>query len=320
MVDPSPGSRSETGAGDGLSGLVVVFGEPVAEHGGEPVGLLDVGEVPAVGEHRQPPVGQQVHRGLGLVGGQDVVAAAPDDQGRGGQGGEAVEQDLTLPAGAEQGAGHRGGGLELAGATAEGVVFGEELGGCAPGLGEQHRRGHAGAAQVATGHPADHDGELADDRQGVQGQQGVDLPAEAGAVDQGQRSDALWVGHGQAQRDRSACGVPDHVERRLDVEGVEERGHERGQVAAGGVPVGQRGGVAVTGQAQGEYPVGAGEGGDDPSPAGGALLVPVQQQQRRTGSGLQVLGVVPFTVTRRSWTMSSPWSRTVRAERMTLAT
>ena len=129
-------------------GTGVVFGEPVAEHGGEPVGLLDVGEVPAVGEHREPPGGQQVHRGLGLVGGQDVVATAPDDHGRGGQGGEAVEQ--------------------------------------------------AGAAQVATGHPADHDGEFANDRQGVQGQQGVDLGAEAGAVDQGQRSDALWVGQGQA--------------------------------------------------------------------------------------------------------------------------
>ena len=119
------------------------------------------------------------------------------------------------------------------------------------------------------------------------------LGSEAGAVDQGQRADALRVGQGQAQRDRPAGGVSDHVQRRADAEGVEERGHEPGQVGAGGVIADGRGGFAVTGQAQRQHPMGAGEGGDDPPPAGGALLVPVQQQQRRPGPGLQVLGVHP---------------------------
>jgi hypothetical protein len=36
--------------------VVAGFGEPAAEHGGEAVGVFDVGQVPAVGEHRQPAV------------------------------------------------------------------------------------------------------------------------------------------------------------------------------------------------------------------------------------------------------------------------
>ena len=38
-------------------GELVIFGEPLAEHRAEPVGLLHVGQVPAVGEQRQPPPG-----------------------------------------------------------------------------------------------------------------------------------------------------------------------------------------------------------------------------------------------------------------------
>ena len=49
-----------TGFGRGrwwaLGLLFAVFGEPVAEYGGEPGGLLDVGQVPAVGKHREPPL------------------------------------------------------------------------------------------------------------------------------------------------------------------------------------------------------------------------------------------------------------------------
>jgi hypothetical protein len=119
------------------------------------------------------------------------------------------------------------------------------------------------------------------------------LTTEACAVDQGQRSDAPRVGQGQAQRECTACGVPDQVQRRLDVEGVEERGHEPDQVATGAVVADGRCGVAMTRQAQREYPVGAGQRGDDPPPAGGALLVPVQQQQHRPDPRLQVLGVHP---------------------------
>ncbi len=148
-------------------------------------------------------------------------------------------------------------------------------------------------ATVAAGHAADQDRQLADARQGVQGEQGVHVWPEAGAVDQGQRADPLRVGQGQTQRDHATGGVSDHVQRRLDAEGVEEAGHERGQVAAGAVPADRRGGVAVAGQAQGQHPMGAGERGNDPPPAGGALLVTVQQQQRRSGPGLQELGVHP---------------------------
>lgn len=48
---------------------VLVLGEQLAEHGGEPVGALHMGQVSAIGEQRQPPCGQAVHRGLSLVGG-----------------------------------------------------------------------------------------------------------------------------------------------------------------------------------------------------------------------------------------------------------
>ena len=147
------------------------------------------GRCPQSGSSDSRPSRQEVDRGLGLVGGQHVVAAAPDDQGGRGEGGELVEQDLALPGGAEQGAGHGGGGFELAGAASEGVLLGEEVGGCPPGLGEQHRGGHGGAAQVATGQAAEHDRQLADEGQGVHGEQGVHLAAEPGAVDQGQGPD-----------------------------------------------------------------------------------------------------------------------------------
>src|SRR5947208_589130 len=110
-----------------------MLGEPIVEHGGEAGGLLDVRQVPAVGEQRQSPVGQEIDRGLGLLGRQEVVAAASDDQGGGGQGRKVLEQDLALSGGPEQGAGHGGGGFELAGAAAQCVVLGEELGGYAPG-------------------------------------------------------------------------------------------------------------------------------------------------------------------------------------------
>jgi len=100
-------------------------------------------------------------------------------------------------------------------------------------------------------------------------------------------------GQRQPKHERTACGVSDQVQRRVDVEGVEERGHETGPVAVGGVVADGCGGFAVAGQAQREHPVGASKGGDDPSPTGGALLVPVQQQQHRPDTGLQVVGVHP---------------------------
>ena len=46
-----------------------MFSEPVAEDGGEPVGVLHVGQMSAVGDQDQPSVGQPVDRGLGMVGG-----------------------------------------------------------------------------------------------------------------------------------------------------------------------------------------------------------------------------------------------------------
>ena len=255
--------------------------------------MFDVGQVPAVGEHRQLAVGQALHRGVGLLDGQQVVPVAPDDQGRRGEGGEPVEQDLTLPVRPEQGAGHRGGGLELARPAAERVLLGEELGRNPPGLCEQHGRGHGGAGQVAAGHAADHDGQLADNRQGVQRQQRGHLAAQARAVDQGQRPDPGGVGERETQRDRAAGGVADQVDRFLGADGGEERGHEGSQVSARSVTAGGGTAVAVTRQAQRQYPVGPGESGHDPPPAGRALLVPVQEKQQRSGTGLQILRFHP---------------------------
>jgi hypothetical protein len=160
------------------------------------------------------------------------------------------------------------------------------------GLGEQHRRGHRRAPHVSARQAADHDRQFADDREGVQGEQGVDLTAQARAVDQGQGAHSGGVGQGQAQYDRTAHGVPDQVQR-PDPEGVEEVGDERGEVAARGVAVDRWGAVAVAGQAQGQHPMGTGEHGDHPAPTGRALLVAVQQQQRRPGPGLQILKVHP---------------------------
>ena len=135
--------------------------------------------------------------------------------------------------------------------------------------------------------------QLAEDRQGDQGEEGVDGAPEASAIDQGQRSHPPRVGQGQAQGDRTAHGVSDQVER-PNSEGVEEAGHEGGQVAAWGVATDRRGAVSVTGQAQGQHPMCPGEGRDNPPPTGRALLVAVQQQQRRPSPGLQVLGAHPI--------------------------
>ena len=106
-------------------------------------------------------------------------------------------------------------------------------------------------------------------------------------------SDAGWVGQRETQGDRAAGGVADQVERWPGADGEEERGHEGCQVGTGSVTAGNGAALAVTGQAQRQYPVGPGEGGDDPPPAGRALLVPVQEEQRRSGAGFQILGFHP---------------------------
>ena len=157
---------------------VLVLGEELAQHGGELVGALHVGQVSAIGEQRQPTCGQAVHRSLSLVDGEHVVTCAPDDQGRHRQGVELVEQDLTLPVDVEQGARHRGGGLELARPAPQLVLFGDELRGHPPRLGEQHRGGHGRAQQVAARHPAEQHRLLTHDRLGGQGKQGVDVAAQ----------------------------------------------------------------------------------------------------------------------------------------------
>ena len=77
----------------------------------------------------------------------------------------------------------------------------------------------AGIRQGAAGHAADHDGQLADARQGVHRQQRVHLAAQARAVDQGQRPDGGRVGQRQTQRDRAAGGVADQVDRCLGADG-----------------------------------------------------------------------------------------------------
>ena len=191
----------------------VELGQPVVEHGSEVLGVLDVGQVSAVGKQCQLPVGEKVDRGPGVVRGEDVVGFAPHDQGGRGDGGEPVEQDLALSGEVEQGAGHRGRGLELTGAPAALVLFGEEVDGYPPGLGEQHRRGHRCATQVAPGQAAEQDRQFADQRQGVHGEQGVHLTAEPGAVYQDQGADAGRVGEGQPHGDRAAGGVSDDVQR-----------------------------------------------------------------------------------------------------------
>jgi hypothetical protein len=43
--------------GLGGRGVVIVFGKPLAEHGDEALGLLDVWQVSAVGDQRQPAAG-----------------------------------------------------------------------------------------------------------------------------------------------------------------------------------------------------------------------------------------------------------------------
>ena len=121
---------------------------------------------------------------------------------------------------------------------------------------------------------------------------GLHVTAQAGAVDQGQGLHPSRVGQGQAQGDRTTHRVPDHMQR-LDVDGVEEVGHERGQVGARGVAADCGGAVAVAGQAQGQHPMRPGEDGQHPPPARRALLVAVQQQQWRAGPGLQILQLHP---------------------------
>ena len=129
--------------------------------------------------------------------------------------------------------------------------------------------------------------------EGVEGEQGVHVASEAGAVDQGHGADARRVGQGQPQSDRSAGGVSDDVEWRSDAQCVEELGNEGGQVSAGGVGADREVALAMTGKAQRQHPVGLGEAGDDPPPTGGALFVAVQQQQRWPAAGLEVLGGCP---------------------------
>jgi len=121
----------------------------------------------------------------------------------------------------------------------------------------------------------------------------VHLAAQARAVDQGQRPDPGGIGQRQTQRDRAAGGVADQVQRCLCADGGAERGHEGRQVGAGSAPADRGTALAVTGQAQRQDPAGPGQGGDDPPPAGRALLMPVQEEQHRSGASLQVLGLHP---------------------------
>jgi hypothetical protein len=67
-----------------------------------------------------------------------------------------------LAGGVEQGTGRGGGGLELTGPASEVVLFAEETGRCPPGPGEQHRRRHGRAADVAAGQATEQDRQLAD--------------------------------------------------------------------------------------------------------------------------------------------------------------
>jgi hypothetical protein len=53
----------------GVAGGVSVLGEHLAEHAANRSGHSTRGRCPQSGEHRQPPSGQAVHRGLSLVGG-----------------------------------------------------------------------------------------------------------------------------------------------------------------------------------------------------------------------------------------------------------
>ena len=106
--------------------------------------------------------------------------------------------------------------------------------------------------KVATGHAADHDGQLTHDRQGVQRQERVHLTAQARAVDERQRSDAVGVGQRQTQGDRAAGGVANQIKRCLGADGGQEHGHERCQVGAGSVTVGSGPALTVTGQTIGE--------------------------------------------------------------------
>jgi hypothetical protein len=91
-----------------------------------------------------------------------------------------------------------GGGLVLARSPTQGVLLGEELGGYPRRLGEQHGRGHRRSPHVSARHAGHHDGEFADERQSVEGEQRVDFAAQAGAVDQGQGPHPVRVGQGHA--------------------------------------------------------------------------------------------------------------------------
>jgi hypothetical protein len=87
--------------------------------------------------------------------------------------------------------------------------------------------------------------------------------------------------------------MSNHVQRSHS-EDVEKASHERSQVTGRGVATDRRGAASMTGQAQRQHPMCPGQGRDHPPPAGRALLVTVQQQQRRTSTGLQVLGTQPI--------------------------
>ena len=130
--------------------------------------------------------------------------------------------------------------------------------------------------------------------QGVEGEQGVYVASESGAVDEGHGADARRVGQGQPQSDRSAGGVSDDVEWRSDAQCVEELGNEGGHVAAGSVGADREVALAMTGKAQRQYPVGAGRGlGMTHRQLVALCSWPCSSSNGRPAAGLEVLGGCP---------------------------
>ena len=254
--------RGPSGAGDGLWDWSWCSVSHPLSTAANRSGCSTWGRCPQSGNTESRPVGRQVDRGLGMVGGQEVVAAAPDDEGRGGQGGEAVEQDLALPGGAEQGAGHRGGGLELAG--------GRPRAWCSVRNSAGARQGWANSIAVdmpvrPRSPPGIRLSMMASSpmigrvSRASSGWTSRPRPALSTRVE---RLDACGSASGQAQRRslRPRSARPGQAAPRCrGCRGTSATNGVR-SLAWGDVPVGHRGGVAVTGQAQGEDPVGGGRG------------------------------------------------------------
>ena len=177
VVAPEPGS------GRRPSGLVAQ--EPI-EGRHEPLGLLDLRQVTALGEDLEEAVLEAVDRPVGLADGEHPVAGSPQDECRNPQFGKSVHQHLALPPKAQL-ATHGGQlGLQEAGQPRQPVLLLEPLSRDAPGAREDESRPPQRPLGGAGARPTPGGGEPAVSGQGQRPEGRADPPPEAGAGDQAQ--------------------------------------------------------------------------------------------------------------------------------------